>query len=238
MGQSEELSSERRQTTTTPGRCRQSDGELPRGTALESDACVEDRPRGPDGAQRRGQGVQVELQRQPAGGKPEWTDRERGSVCGQRNRGTGCRAGDVGADPGEKAGDGGRRQGLRHARFRGGVSPLGGDTACRTELETKWRERDRRAHDASPRLSCESKKEEADRRMLWVAEDDCAPAEAASSWSLQGGLDLCLRVCRLQSGAHAKSERYRSCWISSGGSVSHGAAVRLKRQTNASNQPI
>jgi transposase len=44
--------------------------------------------------------------------------------------------------PGGKAGDGGRRQGLRHARFRGGVSPLGGDTACHTELETKWRERD------------------------------------------------------------------------------------------------
>src|SRR5215470_3884560 len=74
-----------------PGRSRQSDGKLPRGTALESDACVEDRSRGPDGTQRRGQGVQVELQRQPAGGKPKWTDCERGSVCGEWNRGAGCR---------------------------------------------------------------------------------------------------------------------------------------------------
>jgi len=98
-------------------------------------------PECPDGAQRRGQGVQVELQRQPTGGKPEWTDCERGSVCGEWNRGTGCRAGDVGADPGEKAGDGGRRQGLRHARFCGGVSPLGSDPACRTELATERRER-------------------------------------------------------------------------------------------------
>src|SRR5215472_130435 len=142
MGQSEELSSERRQTTTTPGRCRQSDGELPRGTALESDACVEDRPRGPDGAQRRGQGVQVELQRQPAGGKPEWIDCERGSVCGEWNRGTGCRAGDVGADPGEQAGDGGRRQGLRHARFRGRVSSSGRNATRGTEPGTEWWKRD------------------------------------------------------------------------------------------------
>src|SRR5262249_1450551 len=142
LGQSEEYSRQERETTTTPGRSRQSDGELSRGTALEPDACVEDRPRNPDDAQRRGQKVQVELQRQPTGGKPEWTDCERGSVCGEWNRGTGCGAGDVGADPGEKAGDGGGRQKLRHARFCGGVSSLGSDSACRTELATEQRERD------------------------------------------------------------------------------------------------
>ena len=93
---------------------------------------------------RKGEGKESKLSYSGnlLGGKPEWTDCERGSVCGQWNRGTRCRAGDVGADPGGKAGDGGRRQGLRHARFRGGVSPLGGDPACGTELETKWRERD------------------------------------------------------------------------------------------------
>ena len=42
--------------------------------------------------------------------------------------------------------------------------------------------------------------EEADRRMLRLAEDNRAHAEAAASWSLQSGLDLQLSLRCLQSG--------------------------------------
>ena len=68
------------------------------------------------------------------------------------------------------------------------------------------------------------KKEEADRRMLRLAEDDCADAEGAASRSLQSGLDLYLRLRRLQSGAHAKPGRRSSGGVSRGRRVSSGAS--------------
>jgi len=60
------------------------------------------------------------------------------------------------------------------------------------------------AHDAASGLRHQPEEEEADRRMLWLAEDDCAAAEGAPSRGLQSRLDLHLRLRGLQSGAHAK----------------------------------
>jgi transposase len=51
----------------------------------DSDTRVENRSRGTAGAQRRGQGIEVELQRKPVGGKSQRTDRERRSLPGQRH---------------------------------------------------------------------------------------------------------------------------------------------------------
>jgi hypothetical protein len=44
------------------------------------------------------------------------------------------------------------------------------------------------------------------RRMFWLAEDHRVAAESSASWNFQGGLGIQLRLCRLQSGAHAESE--------------------------------
>jgi transposase len=74
-----------------------------------------------------------------------------------------------------------------------------------------------------PGLCHQPKKEEANRRMLRLAEDDCADAQAAAPWSLQGGLDLYLRLRGLQSGAHAKPRGRSSCGVSRGRSVSRSA---------------
>src|SRR5215471_19354471 len=52
--------------------------------------------------------------------------------------------------------------------------------------------------------------------MLRLAEDDCADAQAAAPWSLQGALDLHLRLRGLQSGAHAKPRGRSSCGVSRG----------------------
>ena len=67
------------------------------------------------------------------------------------------------------------------------------------------------------------RKEEANRRVLRLAEDDCADAKAAAPWRLQGGLDLHFRLRRLQSGAHAKPRGRSSCGVSRGRSVSRSA---------------
>ena len=44
--------------------------------------------------------------------------------------------------PGTTAGDRGRRQGLRHAGFRGRVPPSAGDAACGAEPRRPRRQRD------------------------------------------------------------------------------------------------
>src|SRR5713226_8769403 len=95
---------------TPPRRSGQSDGGLSRGEAVESDARVEDRSRVQAGAQRRGQGSEVELQRQSSGGKPQRADRGCGGVRGQRHGGARRRVGDAGETSGHENGDGGRRQ--------------------------------------------------------------------------------------------------------------------------------
>ena len=63
----------------------------------------------------QGQGGQVELQRQSAGGEPQWADRQRRTAGSQRAGRARCGAGDAGTDSGRWAHHGGRRQGFRHA---------------------------------------------------------------------------------------------------------------------------
>ena len=82
------------------GRSGQSHGELSRREAVERNARIEDRSRCAAGAQRRRQGVEVELQRESVGGESQRTDRGRGSVPGQRDGGARCGAGHAGEDSG------------------------------------------------------------------------------------------------------------------------------------------
>ena len=175
------------------------------------------------GAQRTGQGVEVELHRESVGGEPQRTDRGGGSVSSQWDGRTGCGTGDVGELAGHATGNGGRRQGIRHAGIRGRVPEYQRDAACGAEPQTAWRQRDRWTHDEAPGLCHQPKKEEANRRVLRLAEDDCADAQAAAPWSLQGGLDLHVRLRGLQSGAHAKPRGRSSCGVSRGRSVSRSA---------------
>ena len=64
------------------------------------------------GTQGRGQGGEVELQRQSAGGESQRTDRECDGVGSQRDGRARHGAGDAGTDCRHEAGDGGRRQRL------------------------------------------------------------------------------------------------------------------------------
>jgi transposase len=82
------------------------------------------------GAQRPGQGGEVELQRASAGGKQEWADRGCGRIAGQWHGGARRRAADAGETSGQQAGDGRRGQGIRHARVCGRVPASAGDAAC------------------------------------------------------------------------------------------------------------
>ena len=68
------------------------------------------------------------------------------------------------------------------------------------------RERHRCAHHAARGLCHQSTEEEAHRRMFRMAEDDRVAAESASSRDFQSGLDVHLRLCRLQLGAYAEPE--------------------------------
>ena len=70
-----ELSAQGRERIAAAGRSGQPDGELSWGEAIQSDARFEDRSRCQAGAQRAGQGGQVELQRKSAGGESQWVDR-------------------------------------------------------------------------------------------------------------------------------------------------------------------
>jgi transposase len=99
-------------TPPSAGRSWQPDRKLSRGEAFQSDPRIEDRPRCQAGTQKRGQGGQVELQRESAGGEPERVDRECGSVRGQWDSGARRSPGHAGADSGYEAGDGGRGQGI------------------------------------------------------------------------------------------------------------------------------
>jgi transposase len=69
----------------------------------------EDRSRGAAGQEGRGQGVEVELHGEPAGAESQRPDRGRGSVSGQRHRGTRCRAGHAGEASRQTVGNGGWR---------------------------------------------------------------------------------------------------------------------------------
>src|SRR5258707_9234900 len=60
------------------------------------------------------------------------------------------------------------------------------------------------AHHAARRIQDQPAETEAHRRMFRLAEDDCGAAQSAAPRSWQSGLDLHLRLRRLQPGAHAK----------------------------------
>src|SRR5271168_2942296 len=75
VGEREELSTQGCEERRSARRSRQCDGGLPRGEAVESDACIEDGPGCEDGPQRQGQGSEAELQRESAGGEPPRADR-------------------------------------------------------------------------------------------------------------------------------------------------------------------
>ena len=95
------------------------------------------------GAQRRGQGVEVELLREPAGGESQRTDRGRGSVSGQRNGGARRGAGDAGEGSAERqrvtvGGD----KGFDTCGFVRRVPASAGDAARGAEPGTTRRQRD------------------------------------------------------------------------------------------------
>src|SRR5450755_2701546 len=64
--------------------------------------------------------------------------------------------------------------------------------------------------------------------MFWLAEDDCTVTQGAASRNVEGGLDLYVRVCCLQPGAHAKPD---GCRVSRAVSPGRGvSAWRCKGQ--------
>ena len=92
-----------------------------------------------------------------------------------------------------------------------------------------------------PGYAVSQSKEEAYRRMLWLAEDDCAHAKSSASRSGQSALDLHTRLLRLQPGPHAKTGR-RSSSVSQGrrvppAALSTGQRPVKHRKSNHSTSP-
>ncbi len=108
--------------------------------------------------------------------------------------------------PGTKPVTAGGDKGYDTAGFCGRVPPSGGHTSRGAKRWAERRKRHRCAYHALRGLCRQPTEEEAHRRVFRVAEDDRVAAESASSWDFQGGLGIHLRLCRLQSGAYAKSE--------------------------------
>ena len=87
-----------------------------------------------------------------------------------------------------------------------------------------WRQRHRWKDHAARKLPHQPEEEEAHRGMFWLAEDDCAVTQDAPSRNVESGLDLYVRVRRLQPGAHAKSDGcVSSSVVSRGRGVSEGS---------------
>jgi transposase len=86
---------------------------------------------------RRGQGGQVELQRESAGGESQRFDCGQPGVGSHRHGGALRGAGNAARTSGKRAGDGGRRQGLRHSGFRARVPEHLGDAARGAKPWTK-----------------------------------------------------------------------------------------------------
>src|SRR5215831_497640 len=95
-----------------------------------------------------------------------------------------------------------------------------GDTACGAESGAERRQRHRWAHQWASELPPQPEEKEAHRRVLWLAEDHCVVAQSAASRNVKGRLDLHVRLCGLQPGAHAKSHGQHSS-----GAVSRGRSV-------------
>src|ERR1700681_1556766 len=97
---------------------------------------------------------------------------------------------------------------------------LARDTACGAKPGTKRGQRHRWAHHATRGLPHQPEEKETHRRMFRLAEDDCTIAQGAASRNVEGGLDVYLRLCGLQSRTHAKPDgRYSSRPVSQGRSV-------------------
>jgi transposase len=73
------------------------------------------------GTQRPGQGGQVELLREPAGGESQRADREQRSIRGQRYRGARRGAGDAGEDSGYEAASPFKSSDIHRANMSGGL---------------------------------------------------------------------------------------------------------------------
>jgi hypothetical protein len=155
-----------------------------------------------------------------SGGESSRIDCVEPRVGGHGHRRALRRAGDVAGGSGNRARDGGRRQGFRYGGFCARVPEPAHDPACGAKPDTNRRQRHRWAHHATRGLSHQPEEEETHRRMFWLAEDDCVVAPSASSRNVASGVDVYLRLCGLQSGAHAKSDgRHSSGAVSSGRSV-------------------
>ena len=75
-------------------------------------------------------------------------------------------------------------------------------------------------------LCHQSEKEEAHRRMFWLAEDHCVVGQGAASRDVEGRLDFYLRVRGLQPGAHAESDAQRNSGVVRTG---RGVSERLEK---------
>jgi len=60
--------------------------------------------------------------------------------------------------------------------------------------------------------------------MFWLAEDHCVVAPSASSWNVEGGLDVYVGMRGLQLGAHAEPDGHHSS-----GAVGPGRSVSERR---------
>ena len=93
---------------------------------------------------RKGEGKEskLKLHGESVGGQSPRSDRERGSVPGQRDGGARRGAGDVGETSRHATGDGRRRQRIRHAGICSRVPESAGDAACSAEPRTARRQCD------------------------------------------------------------------------------------------------
>src|SRR6202022_4715620 len=112
LGQCEEFSAQEQEEFASAGGSWKSHVGFSRREALERNARVEKRSRSATGAQRRGQGGQVELQRESAGGESQRADCGQPGVGGDGHGRALCCTGNAAGTSGKRACDGGRRQGL------------------------------------------------------------------------------------------------------------------------------
>jgi transposase-like protein DUF772 len=151
-----------------------------------------------------GKRIEAELQREPAGREPQWSDRERDGVGGEWDCRARLGAGDAGTGSGRWTDYSGRRQGLRHEGFCSGMPAHERDATRSTEREAAGRQRHRWAHDPARGLRHQPAQAETDRRMFRLAEVDRVAAQGAASRFGKRGLGVRIRLRILQPGVNAK----------------------------------
>src|SRR5262249_28035653 len=112
VGQRKEFSTERQEKFTSTGRPWKSHSKFSWGEAIQPDARIDEGAGGTAGGERTGQGGQVELQRESAGGEPQRIDCGQPGVGSHGHGRTLCRAGHAAVPSRRPASDGGRRQGF------------------------------------------------------------------------------------------------------------------------------